>query len=248
VYPACFRFANTISVGSIDPENAKSSYSDYGGEWVNIAAPGEMIYSTMPNNRYGTMGGTSMSAPHVSGAAAILSSAFPDESAAKIKERILKGARNVESNKGYWESGLLDVARAYGIESDSEQDEPLTSVEITGEISISAGEFSSLSILKYPSNANGYFEYLWESSNESVVEINGKNNPAPEIKGISNGSSTITLTVTQTLKNETKITKSNSIDVTVTRKPSSGSGSSGCNLGFILIPLFFAAPVFKVKK
>jgi subtilisin family serine protease len=248
VYPACFKFANTISVGSIGPENNKSSYSDYGSVWVNIAAPGEKIYSTLPNNRYGTMGGTSMSAPHVTGAAALLFSAFPDESTAKIKERILKGARTVESNKGYWESGLLDVARAYGIESDSELDEPLTSVEIAGENSIFSGEFYTLSNIKFPSNANGYFEYLWESSNESVIVINGKNNPAAEIKGLSNGSATITLAVTQTLQNETKITKSNSIDVSVTGKPSSGSSSSGCNLGLILFPLLMALPAFKSKK
>ena len=244
VYPACFKFANTISVGSIGSSNTKSTISNYGSALVDIAAPGDSIYSTTLRNSYGTMTGTSMSAAYVTGAAAILSSAFPNESAAQIKARILRGARN-ENNQGYWESGHLDVARAYGIDS-SEPDEPLLSVTITGENSISAGYSTFLNYIKYPLNANGYFEYLWESSNESVVRINGKNNPSAEITGISGGASTITISVTQTMQNGTKITKISSFDIAVMNKTS--SASSGCNVGLYFAALFVLLPALKFAQ
>ncbi|MCL1875441.1 MAG: S8 family serine peptidase [Synergistaceae bacterium] len=244
VYPACFKFANTISVGSINSLDGRTSNSDYSSAWVNIAAPGEKIYSTILNNRYGTSAGTSMSAPHVAGAAAILCAAYPNETAGEIKERLLRGARSVESNQSFWESGLLDVARAYGVESESEQDALLESVSITGENSVFVGDISGLSHTKFPLNTNGYFEYLWESSDESIALIEGANNPSAEIKGISNGSVTITLSVTQTLQNGTKTTKSDSVDISVNKRSSSGS-SWGCNSGLFTIALLLVLSFLK---
>jgi len=113
VYPACFRFATTISVGSISAGSARSSFSNFSSEWVDIAAPGNSIFSTALNNRYGMLSGTSMSAPHVAGAAALLFAAYPSETATQIKTRILEGARKIGISDGYWKSGILDVAGAY---------------------------------------------------------------------------------------------------------------------------------------
>jgi Synergist-CTERM protein sorting domain-containing protein len=247
VYPACFRFAHTITVGSIGRENIKSGLSNFSSKWVDIAAPGEKIYSTLPNNRYGTYEGTSMSAAHVSGAAAILIAAFPDETANQIKGRILRGAKNVGNNQ-YWGAGLLDVAKAYGIESIPEKDEPMTSARVFGEKRIILGGSSFYSHTKQPSNANGTFEYSWRSSNESVVRISGRNNPSAEITGISNGSSTITVSVTQTLQDGTKISKSDSIDIVVSNSSGSSGSSGGCNLGLFLVALLLVLPVLRTRK
>ena len=112
-YPACFRFANTIAVGAINFGDVKRSASNYGNEWVDIAAPGGDIYSTIPNSGYDYNSGTSMAAPHVTGAAALLSAAFPSETAAQIKARILSMARNSGVSEGYWANGVLDAAGAY---------------------------------------------------------------------------------------------------------------------------------------
>gem|GEM_PF-702976 len=112
-YPACFKFENTITVGSITSNNTRSSFSNYSGEWVDIAAPGSNIHSTMPNNTYGTNSGTSMAAPHVAGVAALLFAAYPNESATQIKARILSRARSIDI--GLWVNGTLNAAGAYGI-------------------------------------------------------------------------------------------------------------------------------------
>ena len=78
-YPSC------IAVGATSVFDNKSSYSNF-GDWVDISAPGgdddvdgsshQMIASTIANNGYGYMEGTSMATPHVSGVAALIVSQF----------------------------------------------------------------------------------------------------------------------------------------------------------------------------
>lgn len=71
-------FSGVITVGSIDASSsAKSSFSNHGKNFVEIGAPGSNgILSTLPDNAYGTMSGTSMSAPVVAGTAALVIGAF----------------------------------------------------------------------------------------------------------------------------------------------------------------------------
>lgn len=90
-----------ISVGAIGPDYSRAYYSNY-GDWVDIAAPGGtakvssgQVLSTLPDNSYGEMQGTSMACPHVSGVAALIVSyyggaGFTNE---MLKERLLGGAR-----------------------------------------------------------------------------------------------------------------------------------------------------------
>ena len=68
LYPA--RYPEVMAVGATNFSNQPSSISNYGPE-VDVAAPGENIYSLWPGG-YFTQSGTSMSAPFVSGLAAIL--------------------------------------------------------------------------------------------------------------------------------------------------------------------------------
>jgi len=245
VYPACFRFANTITVGAINNGDQKISLSNYGREWVDMAAPGDRIYSTLMKDRYGTLSGTSMAAPHVAGAAALLFAAFPNESASQIKQRLIKGAKSVGGSQELWGNGLLDVTNAFGIETIPEKEEPLTSVKITGGGDIHVGRSSLLNHTKHPSNANGYFEYSWKVSDESIAKVSGRNNTAAEIIGLSGGKITITLTVTQTLQSGTKITRSDSIEISI-GTPSSSSG--GCNSGLLIASLLLVLPILRRKN
>lgn len=92
-YPAYYE--ECIAVAATDQNDAKASFSNY-GSWVDIAAPGVNIYSTLPNHpnrigvrNYGSLSGTSMATPHVAGVAALVKARYPSLTNADIKAKIL---------------------------------------------------------------------------------------------------------------------------------------------------------------
>ncbi|MBN7814255.1 S8 family peptidase [Algoriphagus pacificus] len=81
-----------LTVGALSPmfgENMVAIFSNYGKENVDIFAPGDEIYSTLPNDSYEFQGGTSMAAPAVAGLAAMIRSYYPDLSASQVKKIIM---------------------------------------------------------------------------------------------------------------------------------------------------------------
>jgi thermitase len=70
-YPAAY--PNAIAVGSTDPNDSKSSFSNF-GPWVDVAAPGSGILSTTLGGGTGSSSGTSMSSPVAAGVAALIRS------------------------------------------------------------------------------------------------------------------------------------------------------------------------------
>lgn len=84
---------NVITVGALDPKYGSemvASYSNYGTINVDVFAPGTDIYSTVPNNKYEFMPGTSMASPAVAGVAALVRSQYPSLSASQVKKIILE--------------------------------------------------------------------------------------------------------------------------------------------------------------
>jgi subtilisin family serine protease len=88
VYPAASPYDNVIAVGSSTPTDEPSAFSGFGAATVDLFAPGENIISTVPGG-YAVYSGTSMAAPMVSGAAALLWAAAPTASYAEVKGALL---------------------------------------------------------------------------------------------------------------------------------------------------------------
>nr|WP_087990944.1 S8 family peptidase [Bacillus subtilis] len=82
-YPAAYN--EVIAVGSVSVARELSEFSNANKE-IDLVAPGENIVSTLPNKKYGKLTGTSMAAPHVSGALALIKSYEEESFQRKLSE------------------------------------------------------------------------------------------------------------------------------------------------------------------
>ena len=93
----------------------------YGSSTVDLAAPGVGIFSTMPGGGYGTMSGTSMATPHVTGAVALYAAKYPNVSARQIREALLASTTPTASLAGRTATGgRLDVNALLNVVAPSE--------------------------------------------------------------------------------------------------------------------------------
>ena len=112
-YPASLSSDNIITVSNLMFDGNLDSSSNYGAVSADIAAPGTYIVSTIPGG-YGFLSGTSMAAPMVTGAAALLYSYRPDYTLGDVKNAILSSARPMDSLAGKVSAGgMLDVGAAF---------------------------------------------------------------------------------------------------------------------------------------
>jgi subtilisin family serine protease len=98
-FPASYDLNNIIAVAATDRTDTLAAFSHFGPRSVHLGAPGVAILSTWntSNSAYEFLDGTSMAAPHVAGAAALLYSRFPSESPASIINRILSNVDTIPS-------------------------------------------------------------------------------------------------------------------------------------------------------
>ncbi|MGM7702788.1 S8 family peptidase [Pseudalkalibacillus sp. Hm43] len=114
-YPAAY--AQVISVAAVDQNDAKASFSNFGASWVDVAAPGVDILSTLPitanstgQTDYGTLSGTSQSAPFVSGLAALMASLEPDPTI--VRNAIESTAVPISGTGTLYEHGRINAYAA----------------------------------------------------------------------------------------------------------------------------------------
>ncbi len=115
-YPAAY--TNAIAVAATNNKDQKASFSSYGAKWVDVAAPGENIYSTFPNHPYKinkSLGydfgsGTSMATPMTSAVAALIWSTPYGTSASQVRTRLEKTADKIAGTGTYWSAGRVNAA------------------------------------------------------------------------------------------------------------------------------------------
>jgi subtilisin family serine protease len=119
-YPAFFD--SVLSVGATDNKDARAIFSNYGAT-VDAAAPGDNIFSTLPENSYGFLSGTSMAAPHVSGIAALVLSRFPNYSRQELFDILINSVDVVTFDQPMG-NGRINAGRAV------QMDEPLPTARL----------------------------------------------------------------------------------------------------------------------
>lgn len=111
-FPAAFNLRSQITVAASTESDFLAGWSNSGFNLVHIAAPGSSIYSSVPGGA-AYFDGTSMAAPFVSGAAAVLWSARPNASAYQIKQALLEGAESYKDHEfKVLTRGRLNIERA----------------------------------------------------------------------------------------------------------------------------------------
>ncbi len=109
-YPAGYN--HVVAVASVDINDTKSSGTGGSsfGTWVDVAAPGVNILSTLPNNSYGQLSGTSMAAPLVAGLCGLVVSLNPFLTYDEVVNIIVSSTDNINAkNPGF--AGQLGTGR-----------------------------------------------------------------------------------------------------------------------------------------
>ncbi|NES99516.1 MAG: S8 family serine peptidase [Sphaerospermopsis sp. SIO1G1] len=95
-YPARYADNFGLAVGAVNQNTQLTDFSNRAGsqEIKYVTAPGDDIYSTIPDNKYANYSGTSMATPHVAGVAALMLSANPNLTATQVRDIIINTADN----------------------------------------------------------------------------------------------------------------------------------------------------------
>lgn len=120
-------YDNVVTVAAVDNKDKKASFSNY-GDWVEVAAAGQNVFSTMPTYSYGLqsskgtalnydyISGTSMATPLVSGVAGLIWSTSYGTSNQAVVERIYSTAESIAGTGSSWTKGRVNAQAAVGAE------------------------------------------------------------------------------------------------------------------------------------
>ena len=111
-YPASYRLPNEIVVAAVDQAGNLASFSNYGPNTVDLAAPGVSILSTVPGG-YASFSGTSMATSYVTGVVSLLVGLHPDWSAPQLVHQVLANVKPLPGLAGrVITGGMVDAYNA----------------------------------------------------------------------------------------------------------------------------------------
>lgn len=114
MYPAAE--SCVLGVTAVGSGMHKSDYASY-GPWVDIAAPGERIFSTYPGGSFGWWKGTSLATPFIAGQAALLRNDSPTLSIDEVGALIAETARSLDNSnhqyRGLLGAGLTQIDNSF---------------------------------------------------------------------------------------------------------------------------------------
>jgi subtilisin family serine protease len=111
-YPAAENKPGVLAVAASTEADTLADFSTRGA-WVDVAAPGESILSSVPDNAYSVWSGTSMAAPLAAGVAALVRARYPGYNPAQVTARIVDQAKIIDAPV----SRRVDAAAALGLQA-----------------------------------------------------------------------------------------------------------------------------------
>ena len=170
-YPSSYD--KVLSVGATNNnDDVKASFSQYGAT-VDVYAPGVSILSTIPNNNYSSLSGTSMASPLAAGLAGLVKTQHPGWTVDQVREQVRVTCDDITaSNSGL--TGLLGKGRINALRAVTEFTNPsirvsdVSFLDSGGDGIINTGEMVDVTV--------GFINYLASTSNVSFTLTNDDNN------------------------------------------------------------------------
>jgi hypothetical protein len=193
-YPACYEDENddwVIGVAATQREDKKARFSNYGGDCVDISAPGVDIYSTYyydldwhpfdDEMYWGYWTGTSMSAPIVAGAVALLKGYYPSLTPSQVATILKLSVSPVQEigsiTRADMGAGIINVAQAFAIAGSfadpvDESDEVVEDDVAEAEIAVVTGVSPSTHIIVVPEGGSPPVVRVFDKSGVVLTEFN----------------------------------------------------------------------------
>jgi len=169
-------------VSATDSNDVRASWSTY-GSFVDIAAPGVNVYSTVRGGGYGAYSGTSMATPIVAGTAALILARRPDFAPAQVTSTLYSSATDIGAvgTDIYYGNGRVNAAAALALAAGAATDTTKPSAAITsptggtvsGLVNVAASATDNVGVTRVDLRVNGQtvasdtlapFQFSWDST------------------------------------------------------------------------------------